>query len=414
MPAPEREPAPLRGRSRISNRALVLYALLTSDMRETMVKPAAGTSARAKSGRIQIFDYLRLTAAIAVMAFHYLFNGIANGKMDSLSHSPQLISVAKYGYLGVDLFFLISGFVIVGSARGKTARQFVVGRAVRLYPAFWAAVVFTATFSVFFGGHRMAVTGPQVLANLTMVPQLINQPFVDGVYWTLLYELEFYALVFVLLMFGQGRRLEILIPFYVLGMALASWTIPSAAIEIPYLGGYFVLFASGAVIATIRQHGWTLLRAVALAAGLVTATRFEISNAAGMSAQKDTYYSPVILGVLTVLFFAALLSTCLPSVSSLKLRGSLVAGALTYPVYLIHAHFGYMLLSVFATDANKCVIYPTVVIVVLAIAYAMHVLMEKHPVAFWFRFFDWTVGTMTGAVLCLTGKVKHAIRVEKT
>ena len=57
--------------------------------------------------RLDLLDYTRLFAALSVMCFHYLFNGIGNGKISSLTHIDGLIDVAKYGYLGVELFFMM-------------------------------------------------------------------------------------------------------------------------------------------------------------------------------------------------------------------------------------------------------------------------------------------------------------------
>ena len=79
--------------------------------------PEAETPA-ALSRRVEIIDYYRLAAALAVVAFHYLYNGIDNGKVGSISHEP-IAALAQYGYLGVNLFFMISGYVITASAAGS-------------------------------------------------------------------------------------------------------------------------------------------------------------------------------------------------------------------------------------------------------------------------------------------------------
>lgn len=57
---------------------------------------------------------------------------------------PWLDAAARFGYLGVDLFFLIGGFVIMMSAAHGTAQAFTASRAGRLLPAFW--ICCTATF----------------------------------------------------------------------------------------------------------------------------------------------------------------------------------------------------------------------------------------------------------------------------
>ena len=46
--------------------------------------------------RIELLDYGRFFAALSVVAFHYFFNGIANGKVSSISHIPEVISLVKY------------------------------------------------------------------------------------------------------------------------------------------------------------------------------------------------------------------------------------------------------------------------------------------------------------------------------
>src|SRR5262245_23513156 len=145
--------------------------------------------------RLELLDYGRFVAGFCVLLCHLLFNGIWNGKVDSLEHVPGLADAVKYGYLGVEFFFIISGYVIFFSARGKTAGDFLVSRAVRLYPAFWFAVLVTSLVAVPWGGEQMSVTLPQVLANLTMAPQLFGQTYVDGVYWTLVFEWSFYLAV---------------------------------------------------------------------------------------------------------------------------------------------------------------------------------------------------------------------------
>lgn len=340
----------------------------------------------APRARVEIVDYLRLFAAVSVMAFHYLFNGIDNGKIGSITHEP-IAQVEEYGYLGVNLFFMISGYVITGSVRGKSARQFAVGRALRLYPAFWVALAITTCFALVLGGERMGVDAEQVLVNLTMVPTLLGQPFVDGVYWTLLYELQFYAMVFVLVLFGQGPRIAVLMPAWALLMFYITMTAPELADGVPYLGGYFIWFAAGAIISSIAEHGWSAYRAAGLLATFVPISDLEITTTS----------------VLKSLVFLTVLATVIPRVRTLRLPGSATAGALTYPVYLLHAHIGYMLLDTYATESNKWLAYAAVASFVLVLAYVLHVLVEKHPLSR--RFWAWLFGGTLGRLVDLMQQV---------
>src|SRR5688500_3424160 len=148
--------------------------------------------------RLELLDYGRFFAAIAVVLYHYTFNGIRNGKITTLTLEPALVSVTKYGYLGVEFFFMISGYVIFFSALNRTPSQFAVSRALRLFPAYWVGVLFTSCFAIAWGTGAMQVTWDQVLANLTMISPMLGYEYVDGVYWTLLYELTFYCGVFAL------------------------------------------------------------------------------------------------------------------------------------------------------------------------------------------------------------------------
>lgn len=342
--------------------------------------PAAGTSPVPR-GRVEIIDYLRLIAAVSVMGFHYLYNGIENGKIGSITHEP-IARIAEHGYLGVNLFFMISGYVIVASVRGKTARQFAVGRALRLYPAFWVALAITVAFSLVLGGERMGVTVEQVLANITMVPTLLGQPFVDGVYWTLLYELRFYVMVFVLVLLGQGHRIAALMPAWALLMCYIWFTAPELSGAAPYLGGYYIWFAAGAIISSIAESGWSMYRAAGLLAAYLPISHLELTTTT----------------VLKTLIFLTILATVIPRVRTLRLPGAATAGALTYPVYLLHAHLGYMLLDTFATESTKWLVYAAVTVFVLGLAYALHILVERHPLSrrFWKWLLDGTLGRVVG------------------
>ena len=96
--------------------------------------------------RLYEIDLLRITAALAVVCYHYTFSGYA-GHITSIAF-PALSTAKRYGYLGVDMFFVISGFVVLLSAWGRRPHQFVISRIVRLYPAYWVAVTITAVIAV--------------------------------------------------------------------------------------------------------------------------------------------------------------------------------------------------------------------------------------------------------------------------
>lgn len=97
---------------------------------------------------------------------------------------------------------------------------------------------------------------------------------------------------------------------------------------------------------------------------------------------------------LKTLIFVTLLVTLSPAVRGLRLPGSATAGALTYPLYLLHAHIGYILLDRFATEENKWVMYTLVFAFVVALAYGLHRGVEMAPMSrrFWSGLFTATLG----------------------
>lgn len=141
--------------------------------------PAASTSTQPRHHRVPALDLLRLLAALGVVLFHYAYRGAAAEGFTTVS-LPNLAFVAKYGWFGVQLFFVISGFVIAWSAIGRTSIEFAIARAGRLWPAFAACATITFIVTYCFGAPRFETSLAHWLANLTMIAPAFHQPFMDG------------------------------------------------------------------------------------------------------------------------------------------------------------------------------------------------------------------------------------------
>jgi hypothetical protein len=150
-------------------------------------------------------DLLRFLAAFAVLLFHFTgFNGAGPWPEPAREMFPELLGdLTAYGYLGVDLFFMISGFVILMSAWGRGVGEFGASRLVRLMPAYWAAVLLGAVLYLVFATGRG--TWPRVIPNLTMKAGL-GVAHVDPAFWTLWIELHFYVLIAGLSAIGISYR----------------------------------------------------------------------------------------------------------------------------------------------------------------------------------------------------------------
>lgn len=123
------------------------------------------------SFRVQALDLLRLLSVLCVALYHYGFRGpVADGA--TLVAVPGLSPVAMYGFLGVPVFFIISGFVIAYSAEGRTATGFAIARFSRIYPTFLVCMTLTFLVLLVFGKPHFETSVMQWLANLFIAPSI--------------------------------------------------------------------------------------------------------------------------------------------------------------------------------------------------------------------------------------------------
>ncbi|WP_338608577.1 acyltransferase [Pelagibacterium nitratireducens] len=321
------------------------------------------------------------------MAFHYLYSGIVNNKINSVGHIEGVVGFVKYGYLGVEFFFIISGYVIFHSALRGDAAAFLAARCVRLFPAFWAAVIITSLAAQMWGTGLTAVTAPQFFANMTMFPYLFGEGYVDGVYWTLRYEWQFYLGVFLILLFVRPKRLTIFILIWPIYISANYFWLRGG---LPLAGGYYAYFSAGALFAvfTVKRQ-WYVLAMLALSALLCL--HFSLQNAAEMSLRSGREFSSIVVAsaVLCMFFFFTFLQRS--GIRDLRLPGSKTAGAMSYPLYLVHAHLGFMLISNFGSEENKILVYSCVSLLVMLIAYLIHSVVENLSKKFWKRLFKLTI-----------------------
>ena len=162
--------------------------------------------------RLRHIDSLRAVAAGTVMWTHFAesLQPVSAAGPAFLSFLVTLPPFMNLGRVGVVIFFAISGFVICrsfGGPREGGTRRFLIRRFCRLYPAFWASML--GAVVVWWLQHK-GLTWPLVLSTVTMIPNLLGQPFMLGVYWTLEIELVFYALCLALYRLGWLDRRGVL------------------------------------------------------------------------------------------------------------------------------------------------------------------------------------------------------------
>jgi exopolysaccharide production protein ExoZ len=70
-------------------------------------------------------------------------------------HFHPLAQFTWFGWVGVEVFFVISGFVITNSARGASPIEFLKGRVLRLYPAAWICATLSLFALIFIAGDHL-------------------------------------------------------------------------------------------------------------------------------------------------------------------------------------------------------------------------------------------------------------------
>ncbi|NES15120.1 MULTISPECIES: acyltransferase [Micromonospora] len=337
---------------------------------------SSGAIRRGGHDRLVVVDGLRLISALMVVLYHLLNGvGVRDRAWAASTHQlfPGLAEVAAYGWLGVEMFFLISGFVICMSSWGRTVGEFAVARVVRLYPAYWFAVVVTtgvlALFPVF-ATHR---DWTHVLVNMTMLQSLMGVPDVEQAYWTLPVELLFYVL-FALVVMARGvtyRRVVAFCALWTLGTLFAP-LVNNTAVFI-FLGrDYAQYFIAGIAFYLMYRFGANaMLWAIVGCSWIIAVSR--------LWREIDTYTTSRFLpaAACVTVFFVIMALVANGMTDRIRWRWLTTAGALTYPLYLLHEQIGLTVITAARPYLPAWVLLGATVVGLLLLAYLVHRLVER-------------------------------------
>nr|WSZ96413.1 acyltransferase [Streptomyces sp. NBC_00857] len=346
--------------------------------------PTSSAAPAPRHNRMRALDGLRILAALMVCVYHYAGRGGEVGDAWGRSPNelfPDLSPLAAYGCLGVQIFFVISGFVICMSSWGRSLGDFFRSRVSRLYPAYWAAIVLVTAACVVLPSVSEPLRVNEVLVNLTMMQQPMGAKRVLGVCWTLWVEARFY-LLFALFVVWKGvnyRRVVIFCCLWTVATVLAVVADQPIIDEI-VMQEYAPFFIGGLALYLIHRYGSDLLLWGIVATSWLLGQRFATTalwnpDATSVFVER----SPHVILLIVTFAFASVAAVALGWLRWADWRWLTFAGTLTYPFYLVHEHLGWFAIAVLHKHFGLAAWLTLIATVVsmLVVAWLLHRLVEK-------------------------------------
>lgn len=355
----------------------------TQQLRTVQVRRQAAPLRRERP-RLYAIDGIRLVAALMVAVHHY----VGSWRVDQPGNAiwgrpvsdtmPTVFHIAAYGWIGVEIFFVISGFVICMSCWGRTPRDFFVSRVIRLYPAYWFGIAFTTAVLVVAPGpgiwDRLKLR--DILLNFTMLQSGSGVENVDRVYWTLWSELRFYLLFMVVVATGLTYR-KVVIFCCVWGAA--AMLAPVSEFHLLTLaadpeGAWF--FIAGLALYLMHRFGQDLLLWGILGMAWLMGQRqlgLRIDGTEHVSGWRGSM-------VIYTVFLLVMVAIALGATDRVRWKWLVTAGSLTYPLYLIHYVAGTTVIGQLRDTMDPRLLVAVVIGGFLVLSWVVHRVVER-PVA---------------------------------
>jgi peptidoglycan/LPS O-acetylase OafA/YrhL len=337
--------------------------------------------------RVEGLDFLRGLASLAVCWFHltYFHYNVPDQRGYHLVRQT-----GAYGWLGVEVFFVISGFVIPYSLYRARYRirdffTYLARRIVRLDPPYFLAIVVVLLLAYVdsrHSGRPVAIEGEpvgwaRVLLHLGYLNMFAGYAWLNPVFWTLAIEMQYYLLMGLLFPLvvapNQAVRFATIGMMTAISVLPATTPLPAADPNTPFIPGLLSLFVLGILtfqfrVGLIRAAEYLPATLIVAATSIVTLGR-----------------APGLAGLAAVAVILAY-----PE------RKTVISGFLariSYSLYLLHWPIGHYTLSVIGmkymraeSDAARTFVLFLALAVCLAAAYLLYVLVER-PAQRWSKRF---------------------------
>ncbi len=291
-------------------------------------------------------QFLRFVAAMLVVLYH----STAHVRSVGIDPGPVFSVSEAVGFAGVDVFFVISGFIMAWTTRSATglddAWQFARRRLARIYSGYWP--FFLIGLVVFSWAYPSLVERSELVKSVFLWP---TPRLLLAVSWTLIFELFFYLCFSLIIALSRGRHTQVLIASLA---AIAAWSLFSQYGREAYAPGnleqmhiaeyymaspYLAEFLAGALAAVWllnRPAGlawpWLLAGAAGFLLGGYVNNRVFDGN---IEQGYWVFYRVIVFGIPSLMALVGLVR--LEHAGRIApLRFSLLAGGASYAIYLSH------------------------------------------------------------------------------
>lgn len=363
-------------------------------------------------------DIVRFLAAVLVVFYHLGYSVWANKNSAFSSvlddgYSLELFSgFTWFGWIGVEIFFVISGFVICQSASKYGLYKFVQSRFVRLYPAIWIIAPISFFSGLYLGLFDFSDASYRLVKTLLIIP---IHPWIDPVYWTLAIEVVFYVFVAFFIAIGRWRLIfswaltvcVISLVFNFLAILNTIWGAgdPTLGVklQIQRLGflSYGAFFSLGIFLwfrfnSNLNVIYYLILSVLACVLEIFVHVAY-VAYKSGVDQGNFLNGSlfPILIWLLVSFFcyFSLLNYTWFYRLSDSSRNFIQSLGMMTYPLYLVHFSFGVFLLDFFYSicEINSNFSFILTVACVLVVSYFVSKVFEPRLAFYFSSFYVWFI-----------------------
>lgn len=235
-----------------------------------------------------------------------------------------------FGTYGVELFFVLSGFVILPSVRRYTVQQFAIRRFLRLYPLFFVLSVIFVVLNALTDSYPRLNNWPAVVSGFLFLNLFNGTEQLTPNAWSLTYEVFFYVLLCLGFQFIVRKFVPIAAALAIALFALFWFLCPIVT-----------FFVFGVLIRIVHDSGWRMPNAIAWpieAASCLGCIWFASQGWFGYTRQDLA--NPVVIGIMlsTALYFLVASQPESLTGRILSARWIIYLGTVSYSLYLIHPY----------------------------------------------------------------------------